>query len=226
MKRVQGRIIIAIFFVFSISYLIIIPFKPLPFDWLIKAIPVLSLSLWVGIKANHRERNTLLMGLLLSAGGDITLAIHDATKPHLFLVGLGLFLLAHVMYIICFFPSIHFRKSSILPLLFIPFFSIGMAFLLAENLGELMWPVFAYISVISIMGMTASLHSRGGWVLLIGALAFILSDAAIAIHTFLMPNGHFYKTAFSVFIMVTYYAAQFLIVKSLFPFRAQNTTVK
>ncbi len=64
-----------------------------------KPIPVLMLALWVsGLHIKGRYQLAIMVGLLLSALGDILLEYSEAT----FLLGLAAFLLGHVAYIIAF----------------------------------------------------------------------------------------------------------------------------
>ena len=83
-----------------------------------------------------------------------------------------------------------------------------MLVMLAPNLGMMLWPVIFYITVILLMSL-ATWHSKGNNAcLIIGGLMSISSDAAIGI-------SRFYQT-FSgqgVLIMVTYFAAQYALLR-------------
>ena len=76
--------------------------------------------------------------------------------------------------------------------------------------GDLLIPVVAYFLAISAMACTAALHRYTGLMLFAGAFIFVVSDSIIALNKFVMPfDGARHA------IMLTYYAAQGLIVKSV-----------
>ena len=150
-----------------------------------------------------------LLALAFSMGGDIALLWPET----LFILGLGLFLVAHIFYIVLFsqgqawFPS---RKA--------------LACVLAVGAGmyAIIWPgladpvlkiaVAAYVTVISLMAAqaigraTVLGDAASRWVAL-GACIFMVSDAFIAINKFLTP-----VPLASLWILATYYTAQLLIV--------------
>ncbi len=83
--------------------------------------------------------------------------------------------------------------------------AVVMAVVLFPHLGGMKVPVLFYIAAITAMGFAATLNTQGGVLLITGAALFFLSDAAIAVNTFLLAEPH---PLASYVIMPAYYAAQ------------------
>lgn len=210
-----ARFLSAGFWIFSLAYLFLLPFRPIPGDFLIKSVPVILLGIGVLMKLQGRERILLSLAFLFSALGDAALGLHSPEREIFFLIGLGMFFFAHLFFIFTFASDFALNKKRAPLVLLIPVYSITMAVILSAHLPtDLSIPVYAYITVLSAMGISAALHSRGGMILLAGAILFMLSDSAIAVSSFLMPKQHGMKLEFSYFIMVTYYLAQYLIARA------------
>ena len=159
--------------------------------------------------ANRRFYALLLGALLFSLSGDVWLML----AGDYFIAGLASFLVAHVFYIALFhqgqrwFPN---RKA----LLGVLGFGAVMLGVLWSSLGDpmLKGAVTAYVSVISLMaaqalGRAGSLGTAAARHVALGACVFMVSDTLIAVNKFLMP-----LPLSSLWILVTYYAAQMLIV--------------
>ena len=146
----------------------------------------------------------VLLALLFSAGGDVVLGL-DSTQY--FVVGLGLFLIAHLFYVVALAQNLAFTTISLLPLLLLLILMVGLVSQLYPQLGKLRVPVMLYIGVIAVMGIAATLHAPFSTLLVVGAIIFILSDATIAINKFLQPVP--YR---DFIVMATYYTAQLLLV--------------
>ena len=174
-----------------------------PFHYLLKAAPILIL-LFVAINAAPSVRLWVLLALLFSAAGDVALSLDG---ERYFVQGLALFLIAHLWYVVALSQTMAFQTASSIPLAFIILFALYLARKLNPHLGGLRIPVFCYIAVIIAMGVTACLHAPFSWLLVSGAIIFMLSDASIAIHKFLhpIPGRDF-------LVMSTYYIAQLLLV--------------
>jgi uncharacterized membrane protein YhhN len=190
---------------------------------------VLLLPLLIGHALTRIAKNTsgfwvLLFALLFCWFGDILLIFTEKNELF-FLLGLAAFLLGHIGYIIAFRK---FSKNKVegkeMPFVFYLaplLFAIGLLVLLFPKLGDMMVPVVAYATVISIMCM-ASLGrwhktNNGSFVfVLAGAVCFIISDALIAINKFYAP----FELA-SLLIMITYIKAQYLILVGLIKHIAQ-----
>lgn len=161
---------------------------------------------------------SILSALIFSWIGDILLM-----WPHLFVYGLGSFLMAHGCYIIGFklaqksetrVQRVDFVRSFFfnLPIYLVASFTF---YLINPNLGTMKIPVITYIIVIVSMVATArdrfkKCDSASFWQVFIGAILFFISDGIIAL-------SKFYK-AFpesGVLIMGTYATAQLLIIMGI-----------
>lgn len=161
---------------------------------------------------------SVLGALVFSWIGDILLMWN-----HLFIYGLGAFLIAHVCYIIGFrlaqkaparLEQVNFIKAFFfnLPIYLVAAF---VFYLINPNLGSMKIPVIAYIIVIVGMVVTArdrfkKCNAASFWQVFIGAILFFVSDGAIAISRFFeeFPES-------GIFIMGTYAIAQLLIVMGI-----------
>ncbi|QYH40263.1 lysoplasmalogenase [Algoriphagus sp. NBT04N3] len=159
-----------------------------------------------------------MAALIFSLIGDILLL-----WPHLFIYGLGAFLMAHICYIIAFkiaqrnpgkIGKVNFVKVFLINL---PIYIVAalIYFLINSNLGNLKIPVIAYI--ITIVSMVTLARDRYGkcnkesfWQVFIGACLFLISDGVLAIDMFYMefPEA-------GIIIMGTYATAQLLIVMGI-----------
>lgn len=161
---------------------------------------------------------SILGALVFSWIGDILLM-----WDRLFVYGLGIFLMAHVCYIIGFrmaqkgptrIEQLNFVKSFFynLPVYLAAAF---VFYLINPGLGNMKIPVIAYIMVI--VGMVSTARDRfkkcnaaSFWQVLIGAILFFISDGIIAISRFFQdfPES-------GILIMGTYATAQLLIVMGI-----------
>lgn len=192
---------------------IIIDLKPAHCVFKILLIPVLIILL---NSAEGAGKKILLAGLIFSWLGD-GLLLFESSDPLFFIAGLASFLTTHIFYII-YFLRIRSSTASLLkkqPLLILPVigYAVALVWLLFPHLGALKIPVMAYAGVISAM-LICSLYAYGkinnasGNAYLLGAAAFVLSDSLLAINKFYQPIPYA-----GVFIMLTYCAAQYLIVR-------------
>ncbi|RIW16144.1 lysoplasmalogenase [Algoriphagus lacus] len=161
---------------------------------------------------------SILGALIFSWIGDILLMWN-----HLFVYGLGAFLMAHVCYIIGFkiaqqspvrIERVDFVKAFFfnLPIYLTAAFTF---YLINPNLGNMKIPVIIYIIVIVSMVVTArerfkKCNPASFWQVFIGAILFFISDGAIAISRFFMefPES-------GILVMGTYATAQLLIVMGI-----------
>jgi uncharacterized membrane protein YhhN len=151
----------------------------------------------------------VLLGLLLSLGGDVALMFQQ--RPRAFLIGLVLFLLGHIAYAATF--AVYGARSDVNYLalgLLLPAF--GFYRLLAPGLGRMRWPVVAYMLVIS--GMVAAAFTllanpavprAVALLALAGAVLFYLSDVILAANRFWRP---LWWNRYSLFL---YFGGQLLI---------------
>jgi uncharacterized membrane protein YhhN len=153
----------------------------------------------------------LVLGLTLAAGGDVALAIRGERS---FLIGLGLFLLGHALYVVAFASAVPVASWTspwgALPVLF-----TSAAYVwLSPRLGSMKVPVIFYMLTITVMVvgalavLTSDVHGRE--LLFGGAVLFYLSDLSVARDRFVSP-GFFNK----VWGLPAYYAGQLLLAWAL-----------
>lgn len=200
--RQKGFLLIAL--VFAIAYLASIPAQPYAGSFAVKAIPVLTLSVLALTSVGGLRGKLLFVALLFCAGGDIALALGEGQY---FVIGLGLFLIGHLVYIVLFSRDLKLRKSRIPIAAVLVAFAIAVAVVLTPHLKDMMIPVYVYVVVITLMGIFAAFRGTASKLVLYGAVSFIISDAILAFNRFMVavPGADYY-------VMVTYYLAQFLIV--------------
>jgi uncharacterized membrane protein YhhN len=163
-------------------------FKPLS---TLIVIAIALLSLWKPTR-NLTYTVGVLVGLLFSLGGDIALMF--AERRQAFLIGLGLFLTAHIAYSIVFVLLGRFSGWDLLSGAVLLTAGMGFYRVVRPNLGSMRRPVIAYMVIISIMvhRALATLASpvfqpgQAGMVA-VGAVLFYLSDLVLAANRFWRP---------------------------------------
>ncbi|MCB9234045.1 MAG: lysoplasmalogenase [Bacteroidia bacterium] len=207
----SNQIYPGLFLLFSLLYLGLMIKVPFTADWLIKALPALTLGAWALTSLQGKHRWLLVVAMIFSAGGDIALAMVPKGKEDFFIVGLGSFLIAHIFYIILFNLDRKYQPNRLWAALGVGGFAIVMAILLFPKLGPLQIPVMVYLTVIATMGISAAFNLKGGILLVLGAMVFMLSDATIAINKFMLAEP---IPALQYVIIVTYFGAQYMIARS------------
>ncbi len=152
----------------------------------------------------------VLVGLLFSLGGDVALMFHDSRRA--FVLGLVLFLLAHVVYTVVFtllgsVSAWDVLSTAVLLVLIVVFYRI-----IGGNLGTMRVPVVVYMLVISAMVNRAlsTLSSplfgvEQGVMVAVGAVLFYVSDIILA-------AGRFWKPwRYQRISLAFYYSGQLLI---------------
>jgi len=161
--------------------------------------------------------NYLIVGaLVLGFVGDIAM-IRSGNKSF-FIVGVGAFLIGHVLYIIVLAQSLTSFDTIKQHLLFlIIYLSLGVYiyFKLRPHLLDMKIPVLIYILVILFMGFLCfaricCFSGAAFWLPFIGSMFFILSDFIIAFNEFKrkIPKAE-------VYFMTTYILAQLFIILGL-----------
>jgi len=149
-------------------------------------------------------------GLFASLAGDVFLLFPE----RYFIVGLGSFLLAHILYIFAFTTGLSdgLRYWVLLPLLI---YGIIIYLVLNQGLESLRFPVILYILVILAMVWMAAnraliIGTTGATFVLIGGILFLISDSILAYNKFVR------SFAFAqLLILGTYYVAQWFITSSV-----------
>ncbi len=152
----------------------------------------------------------VLIGLALSFGGDIALMFQANRKA--FMIGLVLFLLAHVAYAVTFTLLSSLQAILWLAALALAALGVGIYALFRSGLGTMKVPVIVYIVVISVMvnQAAAAFNSSAfsvaqAWKITIGAVLFYISDVILAANRFWKPFQY------NRISLAFYYAGQFLI---------------
>jgi len=201
---VLEKVIYAIFIFFSLIYIITLQYRPYPFSYLIKIIPILSLSLIPLLNISGNKGKLIFSGLLFSAIGDIFLAAEGHKN---FIYGLSAFGFAHIMYITAFIKNpVLKQKRSVLAFFFIIYAAVIEYFLLPV-LGNMLIPATIYLLLLMFAGISSAIGKRNNLIIITGFMLFMVSDSIIAINTFLTSISHS-----SFWIMLSYFPAQFLIV--------------
>lgn len=135
------------------------------------------------------------------------------------MLGLGSFLIAHLFYITAFFKFPEREKGwvrqKVWPVLPVLFYLVFMVFYLWPDLpSAFKIPVVVYSGVIcfmllSAMNMKGRMDEKQAWLLMLGALLFVLSDSLIAVGKF--KSTGISPELFSIGIMTTYLVGQYLI---------------
>ncbi|MCJ8010361.1 lysoplasmalogenase [Paenibacillus sp. KQZ6P-2] len=130
-----------------------------------------------------------------------------------FLIGLSAFLVGHLFYLSAFTIRWTFSRVRIISIIPIACFASYMAWKLFHSLQSsgndgLILPVMLYLIVISLMGFFAIMS--GNLPASCGAVLFMASDSILSWNMFISDIKYS-----DVWIMTTYYAAQFLIASSI-----------
>lgn len=188
----------------ALIYLIAMLGSPFAFEWVIKAAPIWLLAFAVLRQRSLPAKPWVLLAILISSLGDVLLELN------LFVFGLGAFLVAQLTYGVLFARRFAWRPERFAWVLFLLVWALAVLMWCWPKLGSLSVPVLAYMVAILWMGV-AALNSRYGlYPAFFGAAVFILSDSLIAIGLFASP---FAVQPWAV--MLTYYLAQFCIVRAL-----------
>lgn len=191
--------LLILFALTAAAYLILLPRTPFKGDFVLKAFPIWCLAGYAALNGEGAAATLTVIGLLFSSGGDIALA-WDRKKY--FVVGLSLFLVAHLFYLAAFSRGIETFSVNIWAGLVLVF-SLVLGSWLFPALGKLRGPVLLYMVVITAMGFAAAIHPSAFPYLIPGAFLFILSDSLIAIDKFRRPIPYAHHL-----IMLTYYLGQ------------------
>jgi uncharacterized membrane protein YhhN len=193
-----------IFAAFAVIFIAVLPFQPYAGNFIIKAIPAISLAVLALITVSRMTGKLLFVSLLFCAAGDVALEL--GTEKY-FIVGLGLFLIAQIMFIVTFSRDFKMQRSRIPIIIILAIYALAIASIITPSLGEMTIPVYFYLVVITLMGIFAALRGAKNKFTLYGAASFIVSDSILAINKFMMP-----VPATDYIVMITYYLALFLIV--------------
>jgi uncharacterized membrane protein YhhN len=212
---------LVIFFAISASHLVSIALELTLLSQITKPMLMIALLVYFNQSVPKTGLSKFVnAALILSAIGDTLLLFNDE-NPLFFMLGLGSFLFAHLVYI---FLNLNLIDSEDRKLKFhwsdILFAGYGLFVFrfVRPNLGEMLIPTLIYTVVICMMGITAAKRfgktSKESFLYLLGgAIIFIISDSLLAINKF---YSNFEQA--DLLIMLTYITGQFLIVKGIILF--------
>jgi len=187
-----------------------------------KPLLMITLLIFFWSESDHRKDEKwvrhVTLALAFSWIGDIMLMFTHLNFL-LFFAGLAAFLVAHIVYVIAYIRATYKNslniKFSIMPILFLGYF-ILLAYLIIPYVDTVIQvPITVYAVTLFLM-ISAAYFRKGNtnplsfqWVF-VGAILFIVSDSLLAINRFsqTIPFAN-------IAVMITYIAAQWLIVKGL-----------
>ncbi|EFG2587012.1 lysoplasmalogenase, partial [Escherichia coli] len=194
----------------GIFYIFLVDRDP---SWARSVVKTLSTALLAWLAWMLRAPDLLVLGLALSALGDLFLS-RDGDKA--FLGGLASFLAAHIAYIVLFhrvgggldlIVAEPWRLA--LAALVVVFALAVLSILLRRVPPSLRIPVIAYSLTIMFMGVSAlTLHN---WMIIAGAAAFMASDTLLGWERFVSPAISPNRQMLRYSVWVLYYLAQLLI---------------
>jgi uncharacterized membrane protein YhhN len=188
--------------------------------FLTKPAIVITLILYYLVTAPQRQ-TIFLLALIACLLGDILLLLVRWNEIY-FLLGLGSFFVAHVLYSFSYRQNRWVKQPDQLanvqrarlsfPILLA---GTGLVVFLFPTLGPLRVPVMLYSLVLVIMVLSSisrlgRVSSESFWFVFSGALLFMISDSILAVNKFASPVAHD-----GLLIMGTYCTAQFLIVEGM-----------
>lgn len=151
----------------------------------------------------------VLIGLIFSFGGDVAL-MYENRKA--FMLGLVLFLLAHIAYATTFAMLTNLSALDLASTILLLALGVWFYRVIAPNLGTLRVPVIVYIVVISIMMNRAIatlaspiFNNIQAWMIALGAILFYISDMMLAAARFWRPFRY------NRISLAFYYAGQLLL---------------
>lgn len=206
----KTTILSAVYFLIGLLYILSENHSSFYTELTIKSliIPFLIIIFIINLRKNiTRLSGLMLAGLVFSWAGDIFIEFS-------FMAGLACFLLTHVLYLTAFLSTPGenriFRKRFwlVLPVII---YGAGLIWFLYADLDGMRFPVIFYALVILAMlsfaiNRISKVNRISYFLVLAGAILFVISDSAIAVNRFSFPLRY---SGFT--IMSTYVAAQYLI---------------
>jgi uncharacterized membrane protein YhhN len=137
----------------------------------------------------------LFLALIFSAIGDAFLAMDskDTAKRPFLPAGMGAFFIAQLLYILLFLNGGGGAGLDVMRLILQGMLIAGAAAITAwiwPGLGDLKWPVVAYMGAVTMMALTAVGLPAPLALASLGAVMFLVSDAVLAGELFRLPPDH------------------------------------
>ena len=215
------RIALILFFVAAIGELLSIIAGLELLHFVCKPLIMVTLGAYYLSSAGEERSLVVLLAIVFSLAGDTAL-MFDSIDPIYFMVGLVSFLISHVFYIVAYRQQQGDEEANALqgiqklraafPIVLA---GTGLVVILYPTLGALKIPVVIYALVLVVMVLNGLFrlgrtNNKSFFLVLAGALFFLVSDSLLAINKFLMPLPQS-----GLLIMGTYIIAQFLIIEGL-----------
>ena len=210
------------YWIVAIGEIIAISFDVDLLHQICKPLLMITLLIYFWSESDHRKEEKwvkhVTLALAFSWIGDVMLMFTHKSFM-LFFAGLSAFLFAHIIYVITYTRATYRNKLSIrfsvVPILLLGYF-IVMSWLILPYVASIIQVPLAVYGFILLMMASAAWYRNGEtnilsfqWVF-VGALMFIVSDSLLAINRF-SQTLPFANQA----VMITYIAAQWLIVSGL-----------
>jgi len=203
-----------IYWFLAISYLLTLSISPHYNSFIHKALPITFLLLVALKTLRGPSRLFISSALLLSAIGDVVLALNLEQG---FIYGLSAFAAAHICYTACFYRWGAWQKRHSIKLSLLGIYMLFMLLLLWPVTGTLQIPVLIYLLIIGAMAYSAMIVTTPAYSIVLGAALFVLSDSLLATHRFLFPLPYE-----SLLIMGTYYSAQYFLLEACIKKQGSN----
>jgi uncharacterized membrane protein YhhN len=206
----KTTILSAVYFLLGLLYIVLENHSSFCTELAIKSliVPVVIIIFIINLRKDMtRLSGIMLAGLFFSWAGDVVIDFS-------FMAGLACFLTTHIIYLTAFFITpgenriFHDRFYLLLPVII---YGTGLIWFLYADLNGMRFPVILYALVILTM-LSAAINRENKvnrisfWLVLAGAVLFVISDSAIAVNKFSWPVKYS-----RLIIMLTYMAAQYLI---------------
>ncbi|HAU1476900.1 lysoplasmalogenase [Legionella pneumophila] len=189
-------------------YLVSLSFIQYPVTTVLKPIPIACLIFGVfRTSLSSSAKILLVLALVFSLAGDVVLTLPFSLQLEL---GIACFLLAHCFYITLFLKSFQFNKLYFFYYLPILLLMVFIALTMIPYLGNLLIPVMIYFCVLMLMVFSAFQVKKETLMIGSGALFFLISDLTLALNLFIYTQADV-----RIFVMFTYYVAQFLLTFGL-----------
>ena len=197
----------------GIAYLLTTKFRPFFGDTFIKGVSISLLGAFVYSVCSEPIVLLMYLAFLVSSIGDVFMAMEEGKY---FIQGLISFAISYSMYIFIFSTkAIKLDKLQDYKLIIISALILSVFFIyrfVSSKLGQLKTPVVVYMTIITLMAITAVCGDFGNPLIMIGALLLLSSDIVIALGVFRKDVlGKDFINLGQYYTWSSYYAGQVLI---------------
>lgn len=203
----RGNLVRVAFFVALAVQPALAVLPPVPWAFVVRPLPLLTLAARVAREVPLLRSWPVILGLVAGGAGDVAMALRQGGTGPALVVGMGLFLIAHVAYAVAFFPERGYQPGrAVWATLFVAIALLALL-LFVPHLGALAVPVVVYATALTAMTALAALRRSPRRTVFAGAAVFFVSDALIGarLATPAVP------AALLVLVLPLYYLGQYLI---------------